>query len=94
VSVSLRVALVLLIPSLTAAAVIGRGPDTAVTLARHVEDLPGDASVPPSAAIAGTDLRGNDVTEAVATYKVDRTGSLYELHSPGTEVAHLKPPTS
>jgi hypothetical protein len=40
------------------------------------------------------DLYGNDVSTAVATYKSDRTGSLYEEHSPNTQVARLKPPIS
>ena len=40
------------------------------------------------------DRYGNDVSTAVATYKSDRTGSLYEEHSPNTQVARLKPPTT
>ena len=40
------------------------------------------------------DRYGNDVSTAVATYKSDRTGSLYEEHSPSTQVARLKPPTT
>lgn len=40
------------------------------------------------------DLYGNDVSTAVATYKSDRTGSLYEEHSPNTQMAQLKPPTT
>jgi hypothetical protein len=39
-----------------------------------------------------TDLLGNTVSDAVARYKFDATGSLYELHSPQTEVPHLRPP--
>jgi hypothetical protein len=39
------------------------------------------------------DLYGNDVTDAVATYKRDRAGSVYEEHSPQTEVPRLTPPT-
>lgn len=38
------------------------------------------------------DLFGNPVTDAVARYKFDATGSLYELHSPQTEVPKLRPP--
>lgn len=41
-----------------------------------------------------TDLFGNDVKTAIATYKVDNTGSLYELHSPHTEVPRLGIPKS
>jgi hypothetical protein len=46
-------------------------------------------------AIAGTpDLYGNDINEAVATYKLDAAGNPYELHSPQTEVPRLRPPQS
>jgi hypothetical protein len=40
------------------------------------------------------DLLGNPVTAAVAQYCLDRTGTLYELHSPETELPHLHPPRS
>lgn len=40
------------------------------------------------------DLYGNEVSAAVATYKVDATGTLYELHSPQTELPHLASPKS
>jgi hypothetical protein len=40
------------------------------------------------------DMYGNDVTDAVATYTFDRTGSLYELHSPQTELPRLGIPKS
>jgi hypothetical protein len=43
---------------------------------------------------AERDLYGNDVSDAVAKYKSDATGSFYEEHSPNTQVPHLKPPTS
>ena len=35
------------------------------------------------------DLLGNPVSPAVATYKFDATGSLYETHSPQTELPRL-----
>jgi hypothetical protein len=38
------------------------------------------------------DLYGNEVTDAVAKYRLDASGSLYELHSPQTEVPRLAPP--
>lgn len=38
------------------------------------------------------DLYGNDITDAIATYKLDALGSQYEEHSPDTEVPQLKPP--
>jgi hypothetical protein len=40
------------------------------------------------------DLYGNDVSDAVAKYKLDATGSLYELHSPQTELPRLGSPKS
>jgi hypothetical protein len=40
------------------------------------------------------DLLGNPVSAAVATYKLDATGSLYETHSPRTELPHLGSPKS
>ena len=41
-----------------------------------------------------TDLYGNEVTDAVATYTLDQSGSLYELHSPRTELPRLGIPKS
>jgi hypothetical protein len=40
------------------------------------------------------DLYGNEVTDAVAKYKFDATGSLYETHSPQTELPRLGSPKS
>lgn len=40
------------------------------------------------------DLYGNEVTAAVAKYKLDESGALYELHSPQTELPQLTPPRS
>jgi hypothetical protein len=40
------------------------------------------------------DLYGNEVIDAVATYSLDPTGSLYELHSPQTELPRLASPKS
>ncbi len=41
-----------------------------------------------------TDLQGDEVTPAVATYKFDAQGNIYETHAPHTEVPHLGSPTS
>jgi hypothetical protein len=38
------------------------------------------------------DFNGNEVRPAVAQYKVDPTGALYEEHSPETEVPRLGSP--
>jgi hypothetical protein len=43
---------------------------------------------------AFTDLYGNEVTDAIATYTLDQSGSLYELHSPQTELPRLGIPKS
>ena len=40
------------------------------------------------------DLYGNDVASAVAKYSFDATGSLYEVHSPQTELPRLGSPKS
>jgi hypothetical protein len=41
-----------------------------------------------------TDVYGNEVTVAVAKYRLDSTGAQYELHSPQTELPRLAPPKS
>jgi hypothetical protein len=38
------------------------------------------------------DLHGNEVSPAVATYSFDALGSLYEVHSPQTELPRLGSP--
>lgn len=38
------------------------------------------------------DLYGNDVSDAVAQYRFDATGSPYEVHSPQTEIPKLGSP--
>ena len=38
------------------------------------------------------DFYGNEVTDAVAKYTLDESGSLYEVHSPQTELPRLTPP--
>jgi hypothetical protein len=42
----------------------------------------------------GSDLLGNEVKPAVASYKFDTTGVLYEEHSPQTELPELGDPHS
>jgi len=41
-----------------------------------------------------TDVFGNQVTPAVAAYQFDAAGSLYELHSPQTQLPRLGSPKS
>ncbi len=40
------------------------------------------------------DLQGNEVTSAVARYRFDSQGNIYETHAPHTEVPHLGSPQS
>jgi hypothetical protein len=40
------------------------------------------------------DVYGNRVTPAVATYQLDAAGTLYELHSPQTQLPQLGSPKS
>lgn len=51
---------------------------------------PGDTTEAPDT----VDLYGNEITDAVAEYELDATGSLYELHSPQTELPRLPSPKS
>jgi hypothetical protein len=67
----------------TAARTAGRSPVNA-----------DDRSDEPDEAAGFTDLYGNEVTDAVATYTFDQAGSLYELHSPQTELPRLGIPKS
>jgi hypothetical protein len=48
----------------------------------------------PTADDSAVDLYGNEVSDAIATYSLDPAGSLYELHSPQTELPKLGPPKS
>jgi hypothetical protein len=43
---------------------------------------------------SAVDLLGNPVSDAIAKYKMDATGGLYELHSPQTEIPRLAAPKS
>ena len=54
--------------------------------------VPDSPPVYPDQEEGPADVFGNPVTDAVARYKFDATGSLYELHSPQTEVPKLGPP--
>ena len=59
-------------------------------------DLPRAHPAPPSErqgeAPRTFDIRGNEIARPLARYRVDHRGSLYEVHSPDTEVPRLKPP--
>ena len=51
-----------------------------------------DASAINNDAPQRLDVRGNEIARPVARYQVDERGSLYEVHSPETEVPRLKAP--
>ncbi len=56
---------------------------------------PSTASRPDDTVDEGvTDLYGNEISDAVARYKLDAEGGLYELHSPRTELPRLGSPKS
>ena len=68
-------------PAVSGAEVLPAGGGTA-------DDRDGDSND------AFTDLYGNEVSDALATYTFDQAGSLYELHSPQTELPRLGIPKS
>lgn len=77
--------------SLSAESTLDRLPASARP--SHAVFAPSDTDTPDDA--QGTvDLFGNDVTDAVARYRLDATGSLYEVHSPETEIPKLGSPKS
>jgi hypothetical protein len=78
-------------PSCVEAATLVASSDVEV---RDVPEHRGERGEPASGAAGFTDLYGNEVTDAVATYTFDQSGSLYELHSPQTELPRLGIPKS
>ena len=73
------------ISGVNAAAAVERGPArlSVERASAGVEDIDTSDTV---------DSYGNEVTRAIATYKFDSTGSLYELHSPQTQLPRLASP--
>ena len=99
--VALRVGLVALLPITLGCArlapeLIAPPPHAAATrpAASSTEPLPSRTFVPARDREEDDeiDLYGNDVSDAVAKYKLDSDGSLYELHSPQTQLLHLGSP--
>jgi hypothetical protein len=97
---TLRVAAVLVIPVTIACALMAPHADghpnarravVAVTLPNGPAPA-ADASEPDEQ--GALDLYGNDVSDAVAKYKLDADGSLYEAHSPQTQLPRLGSPKS
>jgi hypothetical protein len=52
----------------------------------------GVASPHPDGAARRRDIRGNEIVRPVAKYRLDRQGTMYEVHSPGTQVPRLGAP--
>ncbi|HEY6613118.1 MAG TPA: hypothetical protein VIZ32_01325 [Vicinamibacterales bacterium] len=86
---SIRARSLVVATALIAVAVCGiAAPHSAAfPLVRATDDLV--ESEPRDAAV---DLNGNEVRQAIAHYKVDPMGALYEEHSPDTEVPRLGSP--
>jgi hypothetical protein len=100
VAVSVLTVWTLLIPRLVTASYSHHGTAGLLLSARAghlspVDGLGSGRSDPDDDEADGTvDLYGNEVTDAVAKYKLDAAGALYELHSPQTEVPRLGSPKS
>jgi hypothetical protein len=90
------VAAVLVTPQLVTATYSGHGMASEVQSAATIDlpTLPGGDRGSDLTEDEVTDVYGNQVTAAVATYKYDATGTLYELHSPQTELPRLASPKS
>jgi hypothetical protein len=57
-------------------------------------DGPADHHTQQDVSDGAIDLYGNEVIDAIATYSLDPGGSLYEVHSPQTELPKLGSPKS
>ena len=60
----------------------------------QVVDWSDDTTQPDTDAEPALDLYGNEVTVAVAEYKLDAAGRLYEAHAPQSELPQLGSPKS
>ena len=67
---------------------------SSVETQEHAIGASDESSSPEEEGNGAVDLYGNQVTDAVAKYKLDATGTLYELHSPQTELPRLPSPKS
>jgi hypothetical protein len=62
------------------------------SLERHLPTLPPVPVEEPEPGPQMYDVRGNEIVLPIVQYGVDHRGSLYELHSPYTELPRLEPP--
>jgi hypothetical protein len=84
--------------ALRALARFGRGADFVDNRPRivppsAVSSSPAGEPGDDSSGTGKTDLEGDEVSPALATYGIDRDGNLFEVHSPHTEVPRLPGPT-
>jgi hypothetical protein len=75
----------------TSAEVTGSAPAMAGEVTRGSQR---EARDPENSADPTLDLFGNEIEEAVADYRIDLRGSVYERHSPDTAVAKLGSPST
>jgi hypothetical protein len=85
-----RIAVVLTLTLFTVAFEAGRHVGHATHPEPHGSRIANAPALP--ADDPAIDAYGNEVTEAVATYKLDSSGAIYEEHSPQTEVPRLGSP--
>ena len=88
--VSIRPRTLLVATMLAGIAVFGIAAPQSATFSSKHRAASGEVEQPPRE--APIDFSGNEVRQAIARYKVDPTGALYEEHSPDTEVPRLAPP--
>jgi hypothetical protein len=103
-SAAIRVGLMAIAPILVASSVsapsrpssVCRAASNVVTVFHDTSSVAVDRAnnVEEEDAKGASDLYGNEVRDAVTKYKLDDTGSLYEVHSPQTELPRLASPTS
>jgi hypothetical protein len=93
VRTALRITVAAIVSILLMCAILS-SPSAAADVAKSSPASPFmDVDQPPHDESDGTvDLLGNEVIDAVAKYRLDATGALYELHSPQTELPRLGSP--
>jgi hypothetical protein len=68
------------------------GEGASTSLERHLPSLSAAPVEEPEPAPQLYDVRGNEIVLPIVRYGIDHRGSLYELHSPYTELPRLDPP--
>jgi len=69
-------------------------PSPTVASVQQLAVLSDNTTQPNTDADPDLDFYGNEVTAAVAEYKIDAVGRLYELHSPQSQLPRLGSPKS